>query len=66
MTNSKTTKKALLSSSISILLCFGALTVSWHAKRNMWRYYMTICGEISLVILLNAIYYFLISICISK
>lgn len=50
----------------SILLCFGALTVSWHAKRNMWRYYMTICGEISLVILLNAIYYFLISICISK
>ena len=50
----------------SILLCFGVLTVSWQAKRNLWRYFVMVCGEISLVVLLNAIYYFLISICISK
>lgn len=48
----------------AVLICFGSATLAADVQIRLGRrlhYIITVCGEIALVILLNVIYYFLIS-----
>ena len=50
---------------LSVLLCFGEAILSYRRKvdfRSDLLYFFTICGEIALVIFLNTVYFFIISI----
>ncbi len=48
----------------AVLICFASATFSWWQRKrsiDIIACFFTVCGELALLILLNAVYYFLIS-----